>query len=1164
MMSGFYRSLAGLYFISVAIAWVSTGWGAQQTHNAPPATKAPPWSVDGQPATAEGSQGFGSAAPGQVTVRLDDPGTDDYFVHGELLLTGPDSTATLAVGPPTAGKKGGGAVKLQIRPGRQGKLQIGRQNIERAKLNESWLPFSVSVLHGRAQVQLMVAGTRPVEGELPGADSRLTLSLGDVRLRSVQVAAFAHLPKLLLPIALEPVANVRIAGPEAEPELGAALAADALPRGVRDVDGVSFCFVGRADAQAVDVSKSPRRNLRRGGPKQAVFPGLAFEVPGDQYCTLHLIAYSSARPRTAPRLAVRLGTTKGGGDNWTEQVVTVPTLQGKTDNAGGIPVRLADGTSGYLHHIRVPLAGSADLEKLDPLTVELTRDIQVPADRAAVQLMDPPSGVVVLAATMELSPIVARWSSGHYGNVFHDTEKPAFRATLTNRAEQRIEGTISARWGQSAEIEASEDRAATFRIEPGQTREDSLSVQTRDPARRRGWFFCNLEVKTKDVTLQSHHTSFAVLAPDTRKARDDSPFGVWCFWNSHTVTQDSERTERLSTLMHEGGWRWTYGGRPPGRTVAGEPEGDAVYTRLLEQYNIRFNMQYPKGAKSSGPYHGAYYQEKQFQEEVVPWLAAARKKGIDPAYLVLHENRSSKAVVVRFSEFLGGPAYTMPPEEEAKLLGQFKLAEEFCAALKKADPAAKVILINDYPSFAAEYLKRKFPAELFDILGSEGAMFSRQPERQPDWLCLLGQIQQWKRLQAAYGYNKPVWFTEALYHGTGPGRLTLDEQAVISVREAMLALAGGIERMAACGVIADSSNDYTRTDWGVAGYCFRDPECNPKPSYAMFAWLTQVLDQAKYAGHIASDSLCLHVLDFARPDGQRVYPVWVVRGQQNVVLEIAGDAAEVYDAYGNRLPTSVRNRTLDVVATDAPLYVTGTRVVRVASHRPKEIAAPAGRTVLDFDDPGQLTEAAGTSPVLEGEPTMMPRLRGKFSQTTVREDGAGALRVELLRDDDKRQLLPRYVGYGLARPIELPQRPFALTVRVKGNGAWGQIMAELVDAKGNVWTSVGSGSCETRGYPYVNFDGWHTIMLPLPGKYPAPMANTDWPANREWGFTLNPRWESAQEEDKSSRHVEYPLKLTKIFVTMRPHILYVDDEVPVSKPVILLDRLGVIDAPEGM
>jgi hypothetical protein len=40
--------------------------------------------------------------------------------------------------------------------------------------------------------------------------------------------------------------------------------------------------------------------------------------------------------------------------------------------------------------------------------------------------------------------------------------------------------------------------------------------------------------------------------------------------------------------------------------------------------------------------------------------------------------------------------------------------------------------------------------------------------------------------------------------------------------------------------------------------------------------------------------------------------------------------------------------------------------------------------------------------------------------------------------------------------------------------------------------------------------------------------------------------------------------LTKIIVTMRPHILYADTELPVRNPVIFLDRLGVLDPPRGM
>ena len=40
--------------------------------------------------------------------------------------------------------------------------------------------------------------------------------------------------------------------------------------------------------------------------------------------------------------------------------------------------------------------------------------------------------------------------------------------------------------------------------------------------------------------------------------------------------------------------------------------------------------------------------------------------------------------------------------------------------------------------------------------------------------------------------------------------------------------------------------------------------------------------------------------------------------------------------------------------------------------------------------------------------------------------------------------------------------------------------------------------------------------------------------------------------------VTYPLTLTKVIVTMRPHILYIDEERPVENRVVYLDRMGLI------
>jgi len=43
-----------------------------------------------------------------------------------------------------------------------------------------------------------------------------------------------------------------------------------------------------------------------------------------------------------------------------------------------------------------------------------------------------------------------------------------------------------------------------------------------------------------------------------------------------------------------------------------------------------------------------------------------------------------------------------------------------------------------------------------------------------------------------------------------------------------------------------------------------------------------------------------------------------------------------------------------------------------------------------------------------------------------------------------------------------------------------------------------------------------------------------------------------------------PLTLTKVIVAMPPHILYVNDEIPVENPEILIDHIGRLDPPEGM
>jgi hypothetical protein len=170
-----------------------------------------------------------------------------------------------------------------------------------------------------------------------------------------------------------------------------------------------------------------------------------------------------------------------------------------------------------------------------------------------------------------------------------------------------------------------------------------------------------------------------------------------------------------------------------------------------------------------------------------------------------------------------------------------------------------------------------------------------------------------------------------------------------------------------------------------------------------------------------------------------------------------------------------------------------------------------------------------------------------------------------------------------------------------------------VDAKGRIWTSCGSlnrtgaNASDCYGDSYVSFDGWHTITFPLPGQYAGKDQYVCWPRRFEWWPTNTPEAKAAAAKAASTPAVgpiakpaapaanepeaapddmaadvdapsaapakdasqsgaevpvDYPVKLTKIIVTMRPSLLYVDGQRQVANRVIYLDRLGVIPAPE--
>jgi len=952
------------------------------------------------------------------------------------------------------------------------------------------------------------------------------------------------------------------------------------------VDDVPFVLNGNAFDLSLSMAglREPFRVKRAyHNPKLLEDSGRCVaRIPYDTYSAVHILAWAKKGENTTNTMSVRIGP--GGLTGLYEDFpLKVPSREG--GNAPFVVSRwnmvFDDQESGYVYHLRVPLRKMGNLVGLERVfSLELTRSIS-----KHVTLPDPsefalvpagrPSSVFVLASTLERAPLEIAFSHEEPGNIFYENQKVVLRTELHNRGRHAVQGDLKAKVlgpgtaGGHLDPPEAWSRKRSYRIDPGA--EQELVLDLTPEMVRRGWYDVLIEVWEDGNIVLTRQTTFAILAQDTRKAGKESPFGVWCFFDSHNIVKPADLEMRLGSIMKKGGWRYTYGGAIYKRDRRKTKEENSslaaqTYGAFKEKHGVSFSLQSPPHAYQRIP---GWFNEEGFAREVVPWLGKAQRRGYDPYYKVLHESRSSVDLLRRFSEFLGGDAYEMPAGESAQLETQFTNVLDYTRAVKRADPEAKVVLVNDYPAVGIEYMRRGFPKDAFDVFGSEGANFMREPERQPDWLSLLGTLQQWRRAQRRYGYeDKPLWMTEALYHGTNPGNLSLHKQAVIYVREAMLALANGVQRLAATGTLKDSSDDYRWSNWGSSGFCFRAPEFNPKPSYAMYAWLTQVLDRAKYADHIKTDSTSLHLLDFVNTDGGHIYPMWVVRGRQEVTLEVQGGTPIVYGPYGNVLEVIGEDSQITVPVSDAPVYVSGTTVKGVLSRTPSENPVVPATILVEFDDPDDFTEVEGASKILEGN-WDYPRVKGNFDDFFAPVDDASALTVKLNEDDDPRKLLYRYAEYALEEPVELPVRPYALTARVKGNGGWGRIMFELKDAAGQVWTSCGNqheeamNSSDNKGDSYVSFDGWQTMNIPLPGQYPGDDQFVAWPRNYDWWPT------NSQEEDEKLRklgiaRVHYPLKLTKVIVAMQPHILYVDDEVEVPNQEIAIDRIGVIKAPEGM
>ena len=224
----------------------------------------------------------------------------------------------------------------------------------------------------------------------------------------------------------------------------------------------------------------------------------------------------------------------------------------------------------------------------------------------------------------------------------------------------------------------------------------------------------------------------------------------------------------------------------------------------------------------------------------------------------------------------------------------FELGVKAAKFIRAKFPQLKIIAGNSGGSagMIAVLLRRGFPRELIDYLGSETTGQSFAPEKLSPHttagVWLMGETAR------KFGYDLPMSgcfeFTYRAERDLSPQRL-----AEWYTRDMLFGLANRFPTISPAE-IEDVGNAYYDTLWGAAGLCQRRPLHYPKPAYVALATLTKVLDSVKLVRQMDTGSSmrrCAGVRAGQRPDLRSLDAARSVRNAVRVQRRYRRDEREL-------------------------------------------------------------------------------------------------------------------------------------------------------------------------------------------------------------------------------------------------------------------------------
>lgn len=897
-------------------------------------------------------------------------------------------------------------------------------------------------------------------------------------------------------------------------------------------------------------------------------------VPVDDYVSAYVLAVAEDDEAYSQILSLRIGTFQW---RWrtamTDFSISVPRMKEET--------KLPRISGGKLVMLEIPLglAAAQEFQSCRMLDVDITKDLRLAIRkpdpcRYAMRPLGLLSGVHVFAITFKRANVRLELTGNEPGNVFNEPQVPVFTAKLTtsdarSNGDYTVETTVRDTHGNTKKY-------VTDVIQPKVDKPASVSIPI--PVKERGYYELTfrLVLQRGKLPVVERKTTLAMLAPDTRKFRSDSPFGTWDFQGAHGTPRDPEMR---GSLQVKAGMRYAMFG------LDGPSFGEKY--GLLPSNEIKNT---PQGWKD--------YAKKVKESQDIPLIKRA---------MIFHETSISGSHIMRIPSFMmGGKQYQFNEKEKEKFDNLWKEAEESAAAIRKELPLTEIYFGNGNPMLAEEFLQRKFPADMLGSRGNESGNFMRSPEAQPpDWIGNNAGLFIDRSMLDHYGYNSTPLRQcyEMCYPCTSPGNLTLHTQADYAVRHMLHSLAWRIPIIRGF-TLTDMGSSYYFSNWGAAGLCFAWPNVSPKPSYVAFATMTQVLDGMEFSRIVPTGSAVTYAMEFLPMKKNTMQKVvtclWTASGKRSATL-VTNEKKPVLltEPMGNEVELTPQSGALQVELSESPVFITtGLPLDAVKLGAPVQPVRPKVKNFV-ISTLGTMSDwvvEQGRSKELELYNFLTPRRKGNFTyaETASFEGEKSVLSVKAVLPVEGSAYLPMYSILNLKKEVEIPGEPTEIGLMVNGNGGWARLIFELEDASGQRWISIGAevksgeptawmadqlskqelqeikganmsdwNTDDTWGRSVVNFEGWKYLRFPLPGNYPGEKYH--WPFTSQWrcqgGVPSTGSGQTHSTGSGQSGVVHYPLKFKKLIVTMPEKVLSLTEFKPVERPEIYLKDLMVTYEP---